>query len=104
MITFSADDGAIEQTLERLRVRAPSSLLGRTLAAVGLADAYAPVDTPVGPAFIAFNERGVSAVGLAEDPDAFEARVRRETGRPIHRVDALPDALRRTVERRLAGN
>jgi O-6-methylguanine DNA methyltransferase len=104
VITFSADDGAIEQTLQGLRTNAPGSLLGRTLAAVGLGDAYAPVDTPVGAAFVAFNERGVSAVGLAEDPEAFEERVRRETGRPLHRVESLPDGLRRTVERRLAGD
>jgi O-6-methylguanine DNA methyltransferase len=104
VITFSADDGALEQSLEGLRTHAPVSLLGNTLAAVGVADAYAPVDTPVGRAFVAFNERGVSAVGLAEDPEAFEARVRGETGRPLHRVEALPDRLRRAVERRMAGD
>jgi O-6-methylguanine DNA methyltransferase len=104
VIELSPGDGAIERSLEGLRVPAPPSLLGRTLAAVGLGDAYAAVATPIGPAFVAFNERGVSAVGLAEDAAAFEARVRSELGRPVRRVDALPPSLLRLVERRLAGD
>lgn len=103
-MTLTQIDPPVEQALTALRVPAPPGLLARTLAAVGLADAYAPVDGPVGPIFVAFNARGVSAVGLAEDEAAFEERVARELGRPVHRVDSLPDGLRRAVERRLGGD
>jgi O-6-methylguanine DNA methyltransferase len=98
-----ATDG-LESELAALRVSAPASLLGRTLAAVGIGDAYAEVISPIGPVFVAFNERGVSAVGGAETAREFEARVGREVGRPVHRVEALPEALARAVERRLAGD
>lgn len=108
MIQFSrpdgSDDAPIERSLEGLRVHAPATLLPRTLEAVGLADAYAEVPTPIGPAFVAFNGHGVSAVGLAEDAAAFEARVQADLGRPVRRVDALPASLARVVERRLAGD
>ena len=101
----AADDTVgLERVLEGLRVAAPPSVLGRTLAAVGLADAYAEVSSPIGPVFVAFNERGVSAVGGAETADAFEARVARELGRAVHRVDALPADLARVVNRRLRGD
>lgn len=99
-----SDNAPLERSLEGLRVRAPASLLARTLATLGLGDAYAEVATPIGSAFIAFNPHGVSAVGLAEDAAGFEDRVRTELGRPVRRIDALPAALQRTVERRLAGD
>lgn len=104
MIEFPPGDANVERSLEALRVNAPASLLVRTLAAVGLADAYAEVTTPIGPAFVAFNERGVSAVGLAEDAEAFEIRVRSELGRSVRRVDTLPGSLLRLIERRLSGD
>ena len=94
----------VEAALSALRVSAPESLLPRTLWAVGLADAYARVDSAAGPVFVAFNTRGVSAVSLAGDPADFEAEFRRDHERPIDRVDALPPKLGRAVARRLAGD
>lgn len=101
---LAPEDGVIGRSLEALRVAAPAGLLGRTLAAVGIADAYAPVRSPIGPVFVAFNACGVSAVGLVEEARAFESRVRADLGRPVHRVDALPADLAHAVERRLAGD
>jgi O-6-methylguanine DNA methyltransferase len=98
------DSAGMERALAELRVSAPASVLGRTLAAVGLADAYAQVESPIGPIFVAFNDLGVAAVGGTETADAFEARVRADLGRPLHRVDALPTTLSRLVRRRLAGD
>lgn len=104
MNTFSPGDGVTERSLEALRVAAPAGLLARAMAAVGLADAYAPVRSAIGPVLVAYSGHGVSAVGLAEDAEAFETRVAAELGRPVRRVDALPPDLERAVERRLAGD
>jgi O-6-methylguanine DNA methyltransferase len=98
------DHVLVEHALAALRVTAPASLLPRTLIATGLADAYAPVDSPAGPVFVAWSTRGVSMVSLADDPARFEAYFARELGRPLHRVESLPPRLGRVVARRLAGD
>ncbi len=67
------------------------------------ADAYAPCDTPVGPALVAFNDRGVCAVECGDDAAGFEARLTARRGRPPRRVPALPEGLRRALDRCLAG-
>lgn len=95
---------AVEETLHDLREVAPPALAARTLAAVGLADEYAILASPLGDVYVAWNGRGVSAVAAAADAAAFEARFRADTGRPIRRADALPDRLARTIGRRLAGD
>jgi O-6-methylguanine DNA methyltransferase len=83
-------------------VRAPATLLPGVLERVAPGDRYATLETPLGPAFVAFNHDGVSAVRLAEDEDAFAASYRREHGRPVRRVDAVPPPLARRLERALA--
>ena len=100
----NAGDNTIESAVANLRVTAPSSLLSRTLLGTGLADAYAAIDTQVGPVFVAWNTRGISMVSLADDAGRFEEQFGREIGRPLHRVGALPPRLARAVERRLAGD
>ncbi len=87
-----------------MRVAAPPSVGFGALVAAGLADRYASIETPLGTAFVAFNGRGVSWVGVAEDGDAFEARFRAEVGRPIERTGALPDPLAHAIRRRLDGD
>ena len=83
--------------------KAPASVLPVVLAGVGLADAYAPVETAIGPVFVAFNDRGVSFVNLTDDPAGFEVELHRRFGRPARRLDRLPRRLASTVERHLAG-
>lgn len=95
---------AIETQLAALRTIAPASVGADALVAVGLADRYATVESPLGEAFVAWNGRGVSWVGLAGDPDAFEDTVRAHTRRPIRRAAALPAELARAIARRLAGD
>ncbi len=94
----------IESALADLRVAAPPTLLPRTLLAAGLADAYAVVDSPAGPVFVAWNTRGISMVSLADDADRFEQAFADDIGRPLHRVEGLPPRLERVVARRLAGD
>jgi O-6-methylguanine DNA methyltransferase len=97
-------DAILTAHLRALRTDAPATLLPRTLIEVGLADAYAPFDSPIGPLYVAFNGLGVSAVEGTSDEPAFEAEHLRRFGRPVHRVGQLPDRLARAIERRLGGD
>jgi O-6-methylguanine DNA methyltransferase len=90
--------------LESLRVPAPPSVGFGALVAAGLADHYAPIETPLGQAFVAWNGRGVSWVGMAADGDEFEARFRQSVGRPIERADAVHERLAQAIARRLDGD
>jgi O-6-methylguanine DNA methyltransferase len=90
--------------LSGLRVAAPPAVADRALIEVGLADAYASLDSPIGPIFVAWNGRGVSSIGPADDRDAFEGWFARDIGRPLHRADALPERLARLIGRSLAGD
>ena len=94
----------IEAALAGLRVRAPSSLAPATLVAVGLADEYATMPSPIGAVFVAWNGRGVSLVAQADSSAAFESRFRSEVGRPIRPVATIPPRLERSLVRRLAGD
>jgi O-6-methylguanine DNA methyltransferase len=95
---------SLETRLASLRTTAPASVADGALVAVGLADRYAPVESPLGDAFVAWNGRGVSWVGLAGDPAEFEETFRAHTGRSISRAEALPADLSRAITRRLAGD
>lgn len=96
-----------EETERRLRglgaVAAPASLLPATLVGVGLADAYAALETAVGRVFVAYGREGVSTVRLAGDPNAFEGEFRRRFGRSARPVERLPETLSRAIGARLAG-
>ena len=84
--------------LRRVRpASAPATILPTVLSRVGIADAYVPLETPIGPVYVAFNSRGVSAVMRADAPDEFEQRFRDRFGRPVHRVSDAPAWLRRGV-------
>jgi O-6-methylguanine DNA methyltransferase len=99
------DLSAIEAAaLAGLREAAPADLAHSTLVAVGLADDYALIDTPIGPLRVAWNGRGVSAVESATDDTAFETRFHARTGRRARRREALPTDLARKIDRRLAGD
>jgi O-6-methylguanine DNA methyltransferase len=98
------DLATAEAALAELTETAPSGLAHSTLVAVGLADDYTVLDSPIGPLWIAWNGRGVAAVESAQDNRSFEVRLEARTGRPIRRVDALPADLARAIERRLDGD
>jgi O-6-methylguanine DNA methyltransferase len=100
----ATDLATVEAALATLVEPAPPSLAHNTLVAVGLADDYALIDSPVGPLRVAWNGRGVSAVEQAADDRAFELRFFARTGRRAEHRDELPVTLRRAIDRRLAGD
>jgi O-6-methylguanine DNA methyltransferase len=102
--TTAPELAVVEAALAGLTETAPAGLAHATLVAVGLADDYALVESPIGPLRIAWNGRGVSAVESAPDDRTFEVRREARTGRPIRRREALPADLARAVERRMAGD
>ena len=96
------DLGAIEAALATLAEPAPPSLAHGALVAVGLADDYALIDSPVGPLRVAWNGRGVSAVESAADDHAFEVRFLARTGRrarPAGRASCRPRPIDRATAR-----
>jgi O-6-methylguanine DNA methyltransferase len=102
-LTDRADD-TLAGWLAGLRTTAPGTLLPRTLIAVGLADAYAAIESPIGPLFVAFNGLGVAAVEQAPDGATFERGHVARFGRPAYRVAALPSRLAAAIDRRLGGD
>lgn len=88
----------LDDALKSLFTEAPAGLVGAVLAEVGLADRYAVRPGPIGDVFVAFNERGVTAVDLAESAEDFERRHQSVHGRPAVRVGDLPDRLRGHVD------
>jgi O-6-methylguanine DNA methyltransferase len=104
MTTMTLDDADLEAALRELRVAAPASVGFGALVEAGLADHYAPIETPLGQAFMAWNGRGVSGVGRAEDGPTFAARFRAELGRDIEPAGAVPDRLHRAIARRVGGD
>lgn len=106
-MTPTIDDGAtasIEASLHSLAATSPRTLVLDTLIAVGLADGYASIATPIGSMWVAWNGLGVSLISGGMDAAAFEAEFIEAFHRPLTRVDELPDRLARVIERRLAGD
>ena len=99
---------ALDPTLPELtvlRTPAPADLAPTVLVRVGLADEYFTADAPIGPIYVAYNGRGVSATGPGDRPegaDGFEAAFAARFGRSI-RAARRPEArVVHAVERSLA--
>ena len=88
----------LESDLRSLATDAPAGFAGLVLAEIGLADRYAVRPGPLGDVFVAFNDRGVTAVDLAISPDDFEERYLAIHGRPAMPADALPDRFARHID------
>lgn len=92
----------IESDLAMLTAEPPAGLTGRVLAAVDLADEYVQRPSPLGTLFIAFNARGVCAVDLAPDADAFEAAHATRHGRSVYPAQRLPVSIERHLDTAIA--
>ncbi|HZU11433.1 MAG TPA: methylated-DNA--[protein]-cysteine S-methyltransferase [Chloroflexota bacterium] len=92
----------IEEMLAEMRqVTAPADLLPAVMRRVLPADAYFPLESPLGTVYVAYNQRGVTRVSLAASPEEFETRYRAETGRRA--LPAEDAALQAAVRAHLAG-
>jgi O-6-methylguanine DNA methyltransferase len=98
-------DPTIEAALGGLVVPAPTTLRPAVLVATGLADAYARIDSPIGPIVVAWNGLGVSLVDAERDDTAFEARHASATGRSAYPApDGVPARLAGAIRKRLGGD
>lgn len=89
----------IESALEALREPAPGTLLPAVLAATGLADRFVRRPSPLGEVYVAFGERGVTALALAGDPDDFSRSYEHRTGRPVVPAGPVPDPVMVAIDR-----
>jgi len=99
-----AADARLPQ-LSALRTPAPTDLAPTVLVRVGLADEYFIAEARIGPIFVAYNGRGVSATGLAdraEGRDGFEATFGARFGRAIRAARRPESGVVGKVERALA--
>ena len=95
---------ALARILRELgHVRAPATILPAVIDRAGVGDAYGRLDTPIGPAFIAYNARGVSVVMLRVSADEFETAFRARFARPIRRATKIPATLVTQLTRHLRG-
>jgi O-6-methylguanine DNA methyltransferase len=91
--------------LAGLRTTAPTDLAPTVLIRVGLADEYFTADAGIGPIFVAYNGRGVSATAPADKVDAgdaFEAAFDARFGRAIRAARRPDPRVVQRVDRALA--
>ena len=89
--------------LSALAVPAPAHVAEDVLVEVGLADRMAPLESPIGRLWVAWNGRGVSEVDLADDGPAAVTHHEARSGRHTSLAAALPGHLADAIARRLAG-
>lgn len=88
--------------LQELKEKAPASLTPQVLLETGLADGYVSKPGPGGGMFVAFNQRGVSAVQLETDASSFEDWFTGAMDRPAFPVQAMPQRLEQRFDKALA--
>jgi O-6-methylguanine DNA methyltransferase len=86
-----------------LAAPAPAHLAEDVLVETGLADRMAPIESPLGTLWVAWNGRGVSEVEQADNGAEAAARHEARTGRRTTLAEALPEHLAAAIGRRLAG-
>ena len=83
-------------------VKAPKDFADRLLAHVGVADSYARFDTVLGPVYVAWNPRGVSAAARMASAAEFEEWFRKDVGRRLMPASPPTDLAAR-IEYQLSG-
>lgn len=88
--------------LAGLHVDAPATLEDAVLSAVGLVDRYVTRHTILGDVFVAFNDRGVSAVDIAGDAARFERGFLADHGRRAIPAEVIPERIDRHLDTAMA--
>ena len=89
--------------LASLAVTAPAHLAADILVETGLIDRMAPLASPIGTLWVAWNGRGLCEVDLADDGAAAVTRHEVRSGRRTLIASALPERLEDAIARRIAG-
>jgi hypothetical protein len=84
-------------------VKAPAGLLPAVLTRIGLGDAYWHLETAIGPVFVAYNDKGISALMRAQDAAEFERAFRLRFDRRVYPASQPPADLVRAVTQQLSG-
>lgn len=82
----------------------PPQLRPSVLERCGIRDAYAPIETPIGSLFVAYNGCGISMIRQADERTAFEQHFNDRVGRAIRYEDHLPPALQHAILARINGS
>jgi O-6-methylguanine DNA methyltransferase len=89
----------MHKDLRRLgEVRAPAGFAARVLRSVGLGDRFAPLESPLGRVYVAWNSHGISAVIRAAGEAGFKREFEALNGRSVERSREIPPALARALE------
>ena len=105
MVRTAVPEDALVTALRRMgSVRAPESLLGGVLSAVGIGASYASLPTDIGDLWIAWTSRGVRAAMREVTAEEFSRWYAGRFGVVPVRAGAVPPAVRRGVLARLAGS
>src|SRR4051812_41508966 len=91
---------SLDDYREKTRRTAPQRLAPAILDRLGLADRYSVLDSELGPVYVAWNPRGVSAVRQAASAEAFEQWFRKRFARralPSTEAPENLDLLRRAL-------
>lgn len=103
--TALADGRELVSALRELgELKAPAETFDAVRLELGLDDAFAPMNTPLGPAFVAFNRKGVRALALGDSADEFARHYQERFGRSARPVGLLPPALQRGLDRWARGD
>ena len=99
-----AEARTLRQRLQALgEVTAPVTLRTSVWRDLKLGDAYFQIESPLGPVYVAYNDRGLSAVYRAPSDGGFEDWFRDELGGPIYPALEAPARLQAALERTLRG-
>jgi len=101
--SLSGARGLTQQLRRMGQVEAPPTLLSDVLCNVDIADRYFSLDTPLGPAYIAYNSHGLSAVKRTESSEEFEEEFRRQFGRRAFSAGEPPATLATELGKELRG-
>ena len=104
MVRRVSEDALVSALHRAGDVRAPASLLGSVLSAVGAGARYAPVSTDIGEIWIAWTSRGVRAAMRHVTAGEFEQWYAGRFGVVPARAAAVPDGLERGVLALLDGD
>lgn len=78
---MSHEEDKLAERLTGLRGRLSENQRVEILSALGLVDHYVTIQTPIGAATVAFNDRGISFLRRATSPERFAADYARQVGR-----------------------